>query len=102
MSLEPPVGVKSLEHIAPLLAEGITLRRQENPLPVDIYLCENIYGAAAMLKDAIVKIARRKNGSLDGTACWFRRNPASPEWFRRQAIVLALPIRSFCGGGFLS
>ena len=50
------VGVKNLEHIAPLLAEGITLRRQKKPLPVDIYLCENIYGAAAMLKKAVVRL----------------------------------------------
>jgi mannitol-1-phosphate 5-dehydrogenase len=47
------VGVKSLEQIAPLIAAGLTLRRQKQAPPVDIYLCENIYGAAGMLKDAV-------------------------------------------------
>lgn len=49
------VGVKSLEQIAPLLAEGIRLRREKNPVPVDIYLCENIYGAATMLKEHVLQ-----------------------------------------------
>ena len=62
------VGVKSLEHIAPSLAEGIMVRRQKNPSPVDIYLCENIYGAAAMLKEAVLK-------SLDAeTAKWMEQS----------------------------
>ena len=62
------VGVKSLEHIAPLLAEGIAWRRQHNPSPLDIYLCENIYGAAAMLKKYVLK-------TLDAdTATWMEQH----------------------------
>lgn len=49
------VGVKNLESIAPLLAAGITQRRAHNPTPVDIYLCENMEGAAAMLKGSVLR-----------------------------------------------
>lgn len=49
------VGVKSLEQIAPLIAEGLTLRYQHQAPPIDIYLCENLYGAADMLKNAVLK-----------------------------------------------
>lgn len=62
------VGVKSLEQIAPFIVEGIKLRRQRNHPPVDIYLCENIYGAAGMLKVAVKKL-------LDAeTANWTEQN----------------------------
>ncbi|GAK57670.1 mannitol-1-phosphate 5-dehydrogenase [Candidatus Vecturithrix granuli] len=47
------VGVKNLEQIAPLIAAGVKLRHQEQTSPVDIYLCENLYEAADMLKKAV-------------------------------------------------
>jgi mannitol-1-phosphate 5-dehydrogenase len=62
------VGVKSLEAIAPLIAEGLKIRSQQQKLPVDIYLCENIYGAAHTLKAAVLRL-------LDAdTAAWAERN----------------------------
>ncbi|MDY0096061.1 MAG: hypothetical protein RBT80_25470 [Candidatus Vecturithrix sp.] len=47
------VGVKSLEQIAPLIAAGVKLRYQQKTPPVDMYLCENLYEAASMLKKAV-------------------------------------------------
>ena len=49
------VGVKSLEQIAPLIAEGLKVRSQHQAPALDIYLCENLYGAADMLKSAVLK-----------------------------------------------
>jgi len=62
------VGVNKLEQIAPLLAAGMMRRRQRGHAPVDIYLCENIYGAAEMLKESVLE-------SLDAeTANWVDLN----------------------------
>jgi mannitol-1-phosphate 5-dehydrogenase len=47
------VGVENLPAIAPLLAEGIRRRQSQGAGPVDIYLCENAYGAAAVLRQAV-------------------------------------------------
>ena len=44
------VGVRNLEGITSLVAAGIKKRRVVNDAPVDIYLCENIYGASEILK----------------------------------------------------
>jgi mannitol-1-phosphate 5-dehydrogenase len=43
------VGVANLEAISPLLAAGIRQRFEQNGQPLDIYLCENMPGAAGVL-----------------------------------------------------
>jgi len=43
------VGDKNLVLVAPLIAEGLRLRRQRGGPPVDVWLCENLLGAAGML-----------------------------------------------------
>ena len=50
------VGVKNLAAIAPLIAEGICLRSKKDRGPVDIYLCENSFGAAQDLQRAVVEL----------------------------------------------
>jgi mannitol-1-phosphate 5-dehydrogenase len=47
------VGVENLKAIAPLMAAGIRARRRRKPAPVDVYLCENSYGAARALEEAV-------------------------------------------------
>ncbi len=49
------VGVRSLEEVAPLIAAGIKKRKSTGGSPIDIYLCENIYGAGDMLKEYVFK-----------------------------------------------
>jgi mannitol-1-phosphate 5-dehydrogenase len=50
------VGVANLEAIAPLLAAGIRRRREQDTGPLDIYLCENLLGAAGMLAAHVMKL----------------------------------------------
>ncbi len=47
------VGVRNLEAIAPLIVEGIRKRKVKNNTPIDIYLCENVYGAGDKLKEYV-------------------------------------------------
>jgi mannitol-1-phosphate 5-dehydrogenase len=47
------VGVPNLKAIAPLVVAGIRARRDAGRPPIDIYLCENIYGAGEMLKEHV-------------------------------------------------
>jgi mannitol-1-phosphate 5-dehydrogenase len=47
------VGVENLPAIAPLIAAGIRLRKAMGAGPVDVYLCENSFGAAARLREAV-------------------------------------------------
>jgi mannitol-1-phosphate 5-dehydrogenase len=47
------VGVRSLEAITPLIVAGIRRRKEINNSPIDIYLCENIYGAGETLKNNV-------------------------------------------------
>ena len=62
------VGVANLEAIAPLLAAGIDRRRERNAEPLDIYLCENMLGAAGMLSQYVL-------GRLEGAArAWAETN----------------------------
>jgi mannitol-1-phosphate 5-dehydrogenase len=62
------VGVASLEAISPLLAVGIQRRRERNAEPLDVYLCENMLGAAGML-------AKHVMGHLDNpTGAWTRKS----------------------------
>ncbi len=50
------VGVRSLEAITPLIVAGIKKRKSVNNTPIDIYLCENMYGAGEKLKEYVFKI----------------------------------------------
>ena len=62
------VGVANLEAISPLLAAGIRRRRERNAEPLDVYLCENMLGAAGML-------AKHVMGRLDESAkTWAEKN----------------------------
>jgi mannitol-1-phosphate 5-dehydrogenase len=62
------VGVKSLPLVAALIAEGLDLRRRENGQALDVWLCENAIGAAAILKN---NVASHLGGS-------------SYEWFEKR------------------
>jgi mannitol-1-phosphate 5-dehydrogenase len=62
------VGVASLEAISGLLAAGIRRRFERNAGPLDVYLCENMLGAAGMLSQYVM-------GRLDNTArAWAQKN----------------------------
>jgi len=62
------VGVNNLSSIATVIAKGIVTRKEKGGGTVDIYLCENILNAAAVLKPEVMK-------SLDGeTARWAEAN----------------------------
>jgi mannitol-1-phosphate 5-dehydrogenase len=50
------VGVKNLEAVAGLLADGIGRRFEQNPTPLDIFLCENMFGAAALLQKNVSRL----------------------------------------------
>ena len=62
------VGVKNLQAISPLIAEGIALCSREGQGPVDIYLCENAYSAAQDLKREVY------NYLAPGVIDWASRN----------------------------
>ena len=47
------VGVKNLPAIAPLVADGIQLRLKENPIPINILLCENLKDAPQFFKNEV-------------------------------------------------
>jgi len=47
------VGVKNLEAVSIVLAKGIGRRFVQNQAPLDIFLCENMFGAAFMLKQQV-------------------------------------------------
>ncbi len=49
------VGVRNLESIAPLIIAGIRKRKVENTTPIDIFLCENVFGAGDKLKEQVFK-----------------------------------------------
>jgi len=55
------VGMANLDAISPLLAAGIRQRFACKAGPLDIYLCENMLGAAAMLSEKVMSL-------LDGPA----------------------------------
>ncbi|MBN1509754.1 MAG: hypothetical protein JW955_23100 [Sedimentisphaerales bacterium] len=48
------VGVANLDAISPLIAAGIRRRLECRGEPLDIYLCENSLGAAAMLSQRVI------------------------------------------------
>ncbi len=48
------VGVANLEAISPSLAAGICRRLAQGAEPLDIYLCENMLGAAALLAQKVL------------------------------------------------
>lgn len=47
------VGVKSLPLVAPLIAAGIRLRVERHGRPLDVWLCENLLGAAGILAEQV-------------------------------------------------
>ena len=47
------VGVKNLEDVSIVLAKGIGRRFAQNPTPLDIFLCENMFGAASLLEEQV-------------------------------------------------
>ncbi|TVQ98020.1 MAG: hypothetical protein EA403_14535 [Spirochaetaceae bacterium] len=49
------VGVKYLSDIAATIASGLRLRAQRSGAPVDVYLCENLLGAAEQLRSAVAE-----------------------------------------------
>ena len=49
------VGVKNLEAVSCLLAEGLGQRFEQNPMPLDIFLCENRFGAADLLEKQVTQ-----------------------------------------------
>ncbi len=50
------VGVPNLDAIAPLLAAGIRRRYEQSGGPLDICLCENMLGAAALLSEKTINL----------------------------------------------
>ncbi len=60
------VGVANLDAIAPMLAAGLRRRFLQNTKPLDVYLCENLLGAAQLLSEKVM-------ARLDGPArAWAR------------------------------
>ncbi|TFG61321.1 MAG: mannitol-1-phosphate 5-dehydrogenase [Spirochaetales bacterium] len=50
------VGKQALNHIMPVLAKGLILRRQETPsLPLDIIIAENLRNGAAFFREELLK-----------------------------------------------
>jgi mannitol-1-phosphate 5-dehydrogenase len=62
------VGVANLDAIAPVLAKGIGRRREQAGEPLDVYLCENMLGAAGMLSEMVMRLLD------DPDRVWARRN----------------------------
>lgn len=90
------VGVPNLIHIAPLLAAGIRKRFHENPVPIDIYLCENMLHAAPLLKSHVldeleqdVKKWTEDNVGFVGTSV-ARMVPVISAELRRQSPTLVV------------
>ncbi len=54
------VGVRALSAIAPLVARGIKRRMKAAGQPIDIFLCENMYGAGDTLKAAVFELLDAK------------------------------------------
>ncbi len=48
------VGVANLDAIAPMLAAGFCWRFQQNANALDVYLCENVLGAAQLLSEKVM------------------------------------------------
>jgi mannitol-1-phosphate 5-dehydrogenase len=47
------VGAGALKHIAPALARGLELRAATTALPLNLIICENLKGAAAVFRDLL-------------------------------------------------
>ncbi len=54
------VGVNNLEAITPIVVNGIRKRKELDGKPIDIYLCENMYGAGEKLKEYVFKQLSRE------------------------------------------
>ncbi|MBN1834726.1 MAG: hypothetical protein JW820_02685 [Spirochaetales bacterium] len=57
------VGVENLKAIARLIAEGIRRRKATQGGPIDVYLCENSYGAFAALREAVLGLLDQSDRS---------------------------------------
>lgn len=53
------VGMANLDAISPLLAAGIRRRFEQEAGPLDVYLCENMLGAAAALSREVTSLLDR-------------------------------------------
>ena len=62
------VGVKNIEDVSIVLAKGIGQRFAQNPTPLDIFLCENMFGAASLLEE---QVKRRLAGPIHR---WAKKN----------------------------
>jgi mannitol-1-phosphate 5-dehydrogenase len=62
------VGVANLDAMAPLLAKGIERRGERAGEPLDVYLCENMLGAAGMLSEKVMRLLD------DPGRAWAQRN----------------------------
>jgi mannitol-1-phosphate 5-dehydrogenase len=48
------VGAAALKHVAPNVARGVCQRAAEsNPLPLNLIICENLHGAAAIFREMV-------------------------------------------------
>lgn len=90
------VGVRNLEGITSLVAAGIKKRRVVNDAPVDIYLCENIYGASEILKRHVFQILSpeerwwaEENIGFVGTSV-ARMVPAADKRFAREGPLFVV------------
>ncbi len=90
------VGVRSLPAIAPLVAEGIKRRKGVDGPPIDIFLCENIYGAGDTLKSEVFKLLdsherewAEKNVGFVGTSV-ARMVPAPDKRFKKEGPLFVV------------
>jgi mannitol-1-phosphate 5-dehydrogenase len=87
------VGVKNLDTVSCLLAEGLGRRFEQNPIPLDIFLCENMFGAADLLEKQVtqhlpesIQQWAKKNIGFVGTSV--ARMVASDSQHRREEPLL--------------
>ncbi len=90
------VGVRNLESITPLIVEGIRKRKATNNNPIDIYLCENVYGAGDKLKEFVFgklsaeeKTWAEKNIGFVGTSV-ARMVPAPDKRFEKEGPLFVV------------
>ena len=87
------VGVKNLKAVSHLLAEGLVQRFEQNPSPLDIFLCENMFGAADLLEKQVMRHIpestqrwAKKNIGFVGTSV--ARMVASDNQQRKEELLL--------------
>jgi mannitol-1-phosphate 5-dehydrogenase len=50
------IGPSILKHIAPVIAQGIAKRLENNPVPLNIIACENMIGGSSQLKALVLPL----------------------------------------------